>query len=68
MMPGVVDHPLEDEDLHFDIDHAPDSPDVSVSITHIPTGLSASAKGTDELVAREEAMDALLEQLENVSG
>lgn len=61
-------HPLEDEDLHVEINHVADSPSVTVAVTHIPTGFSASGVGTDEDIVRRQAMDDLLEMLETISG
>lgn len=60
--------PLEDEDLTFLIEHEADSPNVKITVTHDPTGTTATASGTDEQDVRQAALDDLLGQLENISG
>lgn len=61
-------HPLRDEDLTYVIEHEADSDAVTVKVTHDPTGTTATASGNGEEATRQLALDALLAQLENISG
>jgi hypothetical protein len=63
-----MSHPLDDEDLTFVVHHEADSPHVTVTITHDPTGTTTTASGTDEQTVRQAALDDLLGQLETISG
>lgn len=60
--------PLEDEDLTIVIEHEADSPHVTITVTHDPTGVTATGSGTDEQTVRQSVLDDLLFQLETISG